>query len=109
MSSTLPIRDLQFEASDIGKNIKTSKRLYKWIFFLNDKLQRVELFQSLVSGKRKANLNGNMIYEDISYNPDFSYSFYIEKIFCNLIQMDSDRFELRILNRPFSVLIEEGI
>lgn len=107
--SDFPIKDLHFEALDVGQNIKSSKRLYKWRFYLNDCLHKVEVFQSKMSGKRKAVHNGNVLYEDKSYGVDFSFSFYIDKIFCNLIQIDSDRFELRILNRAFSMLIEEGM
>ena len=106
--SSLPIRDLRFETTDVGQNIKSSKRLYKWSFYLKDNMHKIELFQSRVSGKRKIMHNGNFIFEDLSYSNDFSHSFNVEKYDCNLVQLDFDRFELRIMNRPFSNLIEEG-
>lgn len=108
MSSTPSLRDLKFESYDVGQNIKASKKLFKWTFYMNGNKQIVELFQSKISGKRKAMHNGNFLYEDMSYNVDFSYSFYIDKIYCNIIQIDDDRFEFRIMNRAFSILMEEG-
>ncbi len=109
MSSLPSLRDLKFESYDVGQNIKASKKLYKWTFFMNGNKQIVELYQSKISGKRKVMHNGSFLYEDMSYNVDFSYSFYIDKVYCNVIQVDDDRFELRIINRAFSMLMEEGI
>ena len=75
---------------------------------MDNKIQIVDLYQSKVSGKRKVVYNGTIQYEDSSYKEDFSFTFNIDSVKANLIQISSDRFELRIMNRAFSMLMEEG-
>jgi hypothetical protein len=60
-----------------------------------------------VSGKKKLCVDAQVICEDKSYKNDFTYSFKVDKNYLNVVQINSDKFEMRIDNRAFEILIQE--
>jgi len=46
-------RPLYSDNQEVGKHIKSSKRRFVWKFNIEDRDYTVELFNSLVSGKKK--------------------------------------------------------
>lgn len=64
------------------------------------------MFHSKLSGKKKLCLDANVVIEDKSYKSDFIYSFKIDKNYFNVAQVD-DKFDLRIDNRSFEMLMHE--
>ena len=92
---------------EVGKTIKSTKLYYLWEFFLADKPHKVELFHSIVSGKKKLCLDAQVLTEHKSYSADFNYSFKLEKNYFNVTQIDSDTFNLKIDNKLFATLAQE--
>lgn len=74
---------------------------------LNGKYHKVEMFHSKVSGKKKLCVDAQSVSEDKSYKNDFTYSFKIDKNYFNCIQLSGDKYELRIDNRSFDILMQE--
>lgn len=60
-----------------------------------------------MSGKKKLCVDAQVICEDKSYKNDFTYSFKVDKNYLNVVQINSDKFEMRIDNRAFEILIQE--
>lgn len=54
---------LGFEVYNIGKHIKPSKKRFQWKFHLDGKEHIVELISSFLSCKRKALVDGNIVFE----------------------------------------------
>jgi hypothetical protein len=65
------------------------------------------MFHSKLSGKKKLVLDSNILTEAKSYSNDFVYSFKIEKNYFNVVQIASDKFEMRIDNRSFGAIQTE--
>jgi len=103
----MSFRNLYFDKREVGKTIKSSKIYYLWEFFLDEKPHKVELFHSVLSGKKKLCLDAQVLTEDKSYSSNFNYSFKIGKHYFNVVQVESDSFDLRIDNRVFSQLAQE--
>jgi hypothetical protein len=60
-----------------------------------------------MSGKKKLCVDAQPVAEDKSYKNDFTYSFKIDKNYFNCVQLNNDKYELRIDNRTFDILIQE--
>jgi len=60
-------RPIYYEVREVGKTIKSSKKLFLWKFNLDKKDYTIELFNSMLSGKKKITQNGQIIYENNSY------------------------------------------
>jgi hypothetical protein len=60
-----------------------------------------------MSGKKKLCVDAQMITEDKSFKNDFTYSFKIEKNYFNVVQLNNDKFDMRIDNRSFDILVQE--
>ncbi len=52
-------------------------------------------------------MDAQVITEDKAYKNDFTYSFKIDKNYFNVVQINNDKFEMRIDNRSFDILIQE--
>lgn len=85
-----------------------TKKYHVWQFVLNDKHHKVELFHSIMSGKKKIQLDGSTLTEDQSWTADFSYSFSLGKHYFNVIQLNPTEFEMRIDNKSFRYMEEES-
>lgn len=103
----MAMKNLFHERREVGKTIKSTKIYYVWEMCLDGKQHKVELFHSKVSGKKKVSLDAQVLTEDKSYSTEFNYSFKIEKHYINVIQLESDLFDLRIDNKQFSLIQNE--
>jgi hypothetical protein len=65
------------------------------------------MFHSKISGKKKLCLDAQTINETKSYSHEYTYSFKIDKNYFNLIQVASDKYEIRVDNRSFQTLMQE--
>jgi hypothetical protein len=113
---SLNIKNLYHDEREVGKTFKryfsltiSSKKYYVWEFVLNNKLHKVEFFHSKVSGKKRVVLDSDMLIEKTEFSNDFSYSFPLDKSYCNIVQLGLDKMEFRIDNKSFSNLIEESM
>jgi len=100
----LDLKDLKYTETGVGSTIRSSKMRYMWEFRLNSVYHKLELFDSVLSARRKLLLNDTLVY-DIMLEEAFSYQFDILKCHCQLIQMGS-QYELRIENQVFAHLLE---
>lgn len=62
-----------FEIREVGKTIKSTKKQYIWRFKLEGKYYSVEMFTSVLSGKKKIVQNGQTIFYDSKYNAAFLF------------------------------------
>jgi hypothetical protein len=46
-------RPIYHDVREVGKNIKSTKKLYLWKFALEDRDYTIELYNSVISGKKK--------------------------------------------------------
>eukprot|EP00347_Sterkiella_histriomuscorum_P010870 403374607 len=92
-----------FEIKDVGKTIKSTKKQYVWRFILDGKNYTIEMFTSVLSGKKKILQNGQIIYFDSKFKSAFQFPFSIGKNSLNILQ-HGDKFELRINNQSFTHL-----
>lgn len=76
MSSCRPIYQ---DVREVGKTVKSSKKLFLWKFNLDGKDYSIELYNSMLSGKKKITQNGQIIYENNSYQGAFLFPFTIGK------------------------------
>jgi len=65
------------------------------------------MFHSKLSGKKKLVLDAQILTESKSYTNDFTFSFKIDKTYFNIIQSNSDKFDMRIDNRAFEAIQAE--
>lgn len=60
------IKPVRCESENLGGLIKQTKKLYIWEFYLDDELIIIEFFYSLLTRKRRIEVNKILKYEDIS-------------------------------------------
>lgn len=101
------IKNLFHDKRYVGRTVKSSKIYYVWEFVLEGKLMKVELFQSVVSGKKKLVLNGNVLQEEESYSADFIYQFSIKKHLVEIEQKGIEKFEMLIDKKSFKTLLDD--
>jgi len=75
-----------------------------WEFELEGQYNKLELFDSVLSARKKLLLNDKLVY-DIMLECAFSYQFDLQKHHCQLIQM-GDNYEFRIESQVFAHLLE---
>jgi hypothetical protein len=75
--SIMACRPIYQDVRDVGKNISSTKKLYIWKFTLEEREYTIELFNSVLSGKKKITQNGQIIYENNSYQGAFNFPFSI--------------------------------
>lgn len=103
----MSFKNLFHERREVGKTIKSTKIYYVWELMIENKPHKIEMFHSKVSGKKKLCLDAQTLTEDKSYGANFTYSFTLEKHYFNVVQVDSDLFDLRIDNKQFSLIAKE--
>ena len=59
-------RPLYHNKAEVGKHIASSKHKYTWRFNIDDRDYTIELYNSVMSGKKKITQNGQTIYENNS-------------------------------------------
>ena len=104
-SNNLNINNLRFDQRNVGHFVKESKSIYTWDFTLNNKIYRVDLEHSKITGKRKVILNGKQLLKRMHYTYNFTFSFHIDKHFLTIVQLSPVSYDLRIDNLGFKGLI----
>ena len=103
--STLNITNLYYEEKEVGKKIKMTKKRYLWEFTLDSHQHQIEMFHSRMSRKKKLVHNGIVVYYEENYKNNFEYFINLGKHRAQIIQLKSDKFELRIDNYNFDMLL----
>ncbi len=94
-----------YEMREVGKRIKSTKKLYIWRFDLDGKKHEVQLYTSVLSGKKKVVHNGRVLFTDKKFKGAFQFPFSISKNSLNIVQ-HGDKYEIRINNMSFAHLWE---
>lgn len=84
-----------------------TKRYQLWEFVLDNQFNRIEMFHSVISGKKKLCLNNQVLVQEKKYSTHFNYAFRISSCNLEIYQIRADRYELRINNKPFELLLLE--
>lgn len=100
----MSFQPLHYEVRDVGKHMKSTKKQYIWKFRLDNEEHTVELFTSILSGKKKVIKDRVVLYMGTNYKGAFQFSFIIHTHLAFIIQHGS-KFELRIDNQTFSSLL----
>lgn len=98
---------MHHEKREVGRTVKKSKLYYVWEFVLDGKLSKIELFQSLLSGKKKLVVNGKLEYESDEYTTEFYHFLRIKNHQLTIEQKGIEKFELVIDKRPFTLLMND--
>lgn len=96
----MSVKPLYCDIRDVGKTIASTKKLFIWKFNLDGKDYTIELYNSMLSGKKKIAQNGQVVYENNSYQGAFQFPFTIGRNSLSIVQ-HGDRYELRINNQSF--------
>lgn len=105
----MDISNMHHEKREVGRTMKKSKIYYVWEFVLDSKLNKIELFQSLLSGKKKLVVNGKLDFESDEYTTEFYHFFRIKNHQITLEQKGIEKFELVIDKRPFTLLMNDEL
>ena len=105
--SNMRIEKLFFEEREVGKTISATKKYYKWEFILNGKPHKVEMYHSRMSKKKKMCVDDKVVVEDQEYKNNFEYSFILSGNRFTVIQLKSDKFDLRVNGITFAMLMVE--
>ena len=97
-----PIKNLSYSEQQIGSKIKSSKIHFIWEFDLDNNREKIELFDSRWSGKKKVLINNHPEFETIETG-SFTKTFDIHGHVATIIQY-GDKSELRFDNQSFSHL-----
>lgn len=104
MEAKFDIKNLKFSESNVGSTIKCTKKLYCWQFDLNGKNHLLELYESILSLKKKIILDQEVLY-DITIEKAFAVKFEIGHINCAIVQR-KEGYEFSIENIVFNHLLE---
>ena len=104
---SLNLENLFYEEREVGKTVSSSKKYYLWEFKLNNKHHKVEMYHSRVSTKKKLCIDEKIICEKESYKNTFEYTFILSNHRFQVIQLKSDKFDLRIDGISFGMLMVE--
>ncbi|MCQ2818765.1 MAG: hypothetical protein MJ252_15980 [archaeon] len=91
-----------YTEQDVGSKIKSSKKHFIWEFTLNGTPQKIELFDSRISGRKRLLRNGEIIYQSSVEEPIFQKFSMGGHSIC-VIEY-GDKIELRIDNKTFDHL-----
>ena len=95
------ITRLNYCKKDVGRKIKASKQYHQWEFTLNGVYHKVELFHSLITGKKKLVVDGELILNNDSYLTDFKFEFEIDDKIAEIKQKQMQSYELFICGKSF--------
>ena len=95
------VKALFYEVANVGKRIKKSKKRYTWQFELDSRNQKLDLYVSSLSGKRKVMLNGEIRYNGKKTGGVmFNHTFNLGNHLLSVIQFEGG-YDLRIDNKSF--------
>ena len=101
------ITRLNYIQKEVGRKVKSSKKYHQWEFSLNGNYHKIELFHSLVSGRKKLVVDGDYILKDDSYFNDFRYEFELDGKILELKQKKMNEYELFICDKSFNEMKKE--
>lgn len=93
----MAVRPIYQDRREVGQHVKSSKVLFLWKFNMDDKDYIIELYNSMLSGKKKILQNGHCLYQNNSFQGSFNFPFNIGRNSLSIVQ-HGDKFELRINN-----------
>ena len=79
--------------------------MHIWEFTLKNTHQKIELWDSIISGKKKLAVNDEIIVEKNEACAIFNYSFKLSGYYINLVQLSDSVFDLKINNFFFKDLM----
>jgi hypothetical protein len=98
---------LNFELHDIGEFMGPSKQHIIWHFTLDSVLHKVELFDSIFTGRRRVKIDNQEVVDTgrVGFfgNEQFNYRSQVDQVGLELTEGD-DCFVLNLNNIPFSQL-----
>ena len=89
--------------------IYSSKILHTWEFSLKGNYNKIEFWDSRISGKKKIAVNGEVIVENNNSCAIFNYSFQLDSYFFNLVQLNDTDYDLKINNNFFHDIVNYEI
>mmetsp|Transcript_15002 Transcript_15002/g.15018 ORF Transcript_15002/g.15018 Transcript_15002/m.15018 type:complete len:136 (+) Transcript_15002:13-420(+) len=99
-------KPLHFDALNVGKMIKRTKRKYSWKFELDGIVYTLDFYVSKLSGKRKILLNGEI---KLNTKNTTNFSIYPVKIYSHKLyihQIGDNQYDLRFENLSFDDLLK---
>ncbi|CAG9321033.1 unnamed protein product [Blepharisma stoltei] len=99
-------KPLHFDALNVGKMIKRTKRKYTWKFELDGIVYTLNFYVSKLSGKRKILLNGEI---KLNTKNTTNFSIYPVKIYSHklyIYQIGDNQYDLRCENLSFDDLLK---
>ena len=101
------IKAIRFDAEEVGKHVKGSKKRFTWIFALNHKNHTIIVDFSFISGKVKVVVDRKTLLENqLPTNVSFQHPFTLDGYALNILQQ-GQTFQLRINNKVFSHLYNQ--
>ena len=101
------ITRLNYNRKEVGRKVKYSKQYHQWEFNLNGKYHKIELFHSIVSGRKKLVIDGEYLIKSESYLNNFKYKFPLDGIEFEIIQKKIDVYDLFICGKSFDIMRKE--
>ena len=81
--------------------------MHTWDFILKGSHNKIELWDSRLSGKKKLAHNGNVIVENNNSIAVFNYSFQLDSYYFNLVQINSTDYDLKINGHFFKEIMAD--
>ena len=103
----MDIKNLFYDKREVGRTVKGSKLYFIWEFCFYGKVIKIEIFHSVYSGKKTLVINGKVMVNDENYSNDFTHTFKVKTSEINITQISKDRFDVKIDNRPFNLLMND--
>ena len=101
----MSLKIIDEDVKEVGKTIKSSKKLQYWKFELNgETTYNIELYTSKLTGKKKVTQNGQLLYENTNYSlvdKVLDFKFTIGPNHLQIFQI-GERYELKINDQEFS-------
>ena len=82
--------------------------MHVWEFLLKNNYNKIELWDSKLSGKKKLVVNGKTIVDIQNSCAIFNYSFQLSSYYFNVVQLD-DKYDIKINNNYFKDIIQYEI
>jgi len=101
MSDEKNITNCFYKEDETGKLIKSTKKKYTWQFTEGQNTHKIELFDSKLTGKKRIEADGKIVFPAQSVSSLFSHAFHLGNNNIAIVQNGST-FECRINNLPFS-------
>jgi len=100
----MTIKAIFASVQDIGKTVKKTKKHYVWKFNIDGRDHILELFTSMISGKKKIMIDGRIIFEGQKVlSSNFTYPIEVDRQTVNIYQ-HGEKYDVLINGQPFAQL-----